>query len=141
MKLDKVFVIEWFLRISISVAFLSAVADRFGLWNESVSAWGNWEKFVTYTQSLLPFLPDFIAPAFAVLATFLEVIFAVLLIVKVKSEMVAAGSGLLLLSFALAMTFSSSIKAPLDYSVYTASAAAFGLALLVERRRDTVNAQ
>ena len=40
----------------------------------------------------------------------------------------ALATGGLLLLFALTMTFSSGIKAPLDYSVYAAAAAAFYLA-------------
>lgn len=39
MKISQITIIEWFLRISLSVGFLSAVADRFGLWPKEVSAW------------------------------------------------------------------------------------------------------
>ena len=41
-------------------------------------------------------------------------------------------SGWLLLIFALAMTFTTGIKAPLDASVFAASAATFSLALIKE---------
>jgi putative oxidoreductase len=40
----------------------------------------------------------------------------------------ALGSGVLLLSFALTMTLALGIKAPLNYSVFAASAGAFFLA-------------
>ena len=43
------------LRIVLGITMLSAVADRFGLWGapgSNVVAWGNWENFVIYTQTL-----------------------------------------------------------------------------------------
>lgn len=42
-------------------------------------------------------------------------------------------SGVLLLFFALAMTFSTSLKGALDYSVFTASAGAFALGAMKEK--------
>ena len=69
------------------------------------------------------------------IATFAETIFAILLLTKYKTRVVAQLSGFLLLSFALSMTFSNSIKAPLDYSVFAASAGAFALSVIVEMNR------
>ncbi len=54
MKTTEQKIVEWFLRIALSLGFLSAVADRFGLWGKEVSAWGNWENFIAYTQKLNP---------------------------------------------------------------------------------------
>ena len=67
--------IKVFLRLSIGIGFLSAVADRFGLYAKEVSAWGNWQAFADYTQQMNPWLPNSIIPALAILATTLEIHF------------------------------------------------------------------
>src|SRR3954470_25006386 len=135
MKLKSEQIIEWFLRISLSAGFLSAVADRFGFWDKAHSAWGNWQTFIDYTQTLNPSFLKPIIPFMGGLATLLETLFAIGLLTRFKTVSMATGSGILLLLFALAMTFSNSVKAPLDYSVFTASAAAFSLAVLCKKRR------
>jgi thiosulfate dehydrogenase (quinone) large subunit len=129
----KVKIIKLFLRISIAAGFLSAVADRFGFWSKEVSAWGNWNNFLNYTQTLNPVVPSSIIPFIAWASTFLEIVFGVCLIGGFKTSLSARLSGWLLLIFAIAMTFSRGIKAPLDYSVFTASAAAFALSLIKEK--------
>ncbi|MEO9021608.1 MAG: DoxX protein [Ginsengibacter sp.] len=129
----KVKMIKLFLRVSIGVGFLSAVADRFGLWSKEVSAWGNWDSFLRYTQKLNPLIPLSLIPLAAWVSTLLEILFGFCLIIGFKTSFFAKLSGWLLLIFALAMTFSVSIKSPLDASVFAASAAAFGLSLLKER--------
>jgi thiosulfate dehydrogenase (quinone) large subunit len=123
---------EWFLRISVSAGFLSAVADRYGLWDKKHSAWGNWESFVAYTGTLNPWFPPDFIPVIGAVATFLEIAFALMLLTTFRTSITAKCSGILLLLFALSMTFSNSIKAPLDYSVFCASAAAFALSELVK---------
>lgn len=122
--------IKLLLRLSIAFGFLSAVADRFGMWGQEVSAWGNWQNFLEYTKLINPWFPDAVIPLIGVVATAAEIIFAILLIVGYKTELIAKLSGLLLLIFALSMTFSTGIKSALDYSVYSASAAAFALSLM-----------
>lgn len=136
MKVKSEQIIEWFLRISLSAGFLSAVADRLGLWDKAHSAWGNWQRFIHYTQSLNPWVPESIIPFIGGLATLLETLFAIGLLTRVKTVLTATGSGILLLLFALAMTLSNSVKAPLDYSVFTASAAAFSLAVLYRNKEN-----
>lgn len=125
--------IKLFLRISIGVGFLSAVADRFGLWRKDVSAWGNWDNFLKYTQKLNPIIPTSLIPFTAWVSTILEILLGVCLIIGFKTSFTAKLSGWLLLIFALAMTFSIGIKAPLDASVFAASAGAFGLSLIKEK--------
>lgn len=125
--------IKFFLRLTIALGFLSAVADRFGLWSKDVSAWGNWENFLTYVQVLNPWVPISVIPAIGIIATALEVIFAICLLVGFKTNLVAKFSGYLLLLFAFAMIITSGFKGVLDYSVLTASAAAFGLSMLKEK--------
>ncbi|MCF1192240.1 DoxX family protein [Mangrovimonas sp. AS39] len=126
-------IIKLFLRLALSTAFLSAVADRFGMWSKDVSVWGNWDSFLEYTQYINPWLPEALIPTIGILATGAEIIFAILLIIGFKTEQTAKWSGFLLLIFALSMTFSSGIKGAFDYSVYTASAAAFALSLMKEK--------
>jgi len=130
MNLKKV---KLFLRTALALSFISAVADRFGLWNESVSVWGSWENFVDYTQVINPWMPDSLISAVAVIATVAEIVFALGLLVGFKTELVARLSGILLLIFALSMTFSTGIKGAFDYSVFSASAAAFALSLMKEK--------
>src|SRR5215469_10017907 len=55
-------------------------------------------------------------------------LFGILLIAGFKIRMASVLSGLLLLSFAMGMVTGLGIKAPLDYSVFSAAAAAFLLA-------------
>lgn len=109
---------------------LSAVADRFGLWPADISAWGNWQSFLDYTGVLNPWIPTILIPFLAILATVAEALFGICVLIGLKTEFFAKLSGILLLIFALAMTFSLSIKAPLDYSVFAASGAAFALSTM-----------
>lgn len=125
--------IKLFLRVAIALSFLSAVADRFGLWSESVSVWGTWDNFVAYTQIINPWIPVSIITAVALTATVAEIVFALALFIGFKTELVAHLSGLLLLLFALSMTFSVGIKGVFDYSVFSASAAAFTLSLMKDK--------
>ncbi|AZA75360.1 DoxX family protein [Chryseobacterium indoltheticum] len=118
---------QLFLRLAISMTMLSAVADRFGLWGDN-SAWGNWENFEKYTQQLTFFLPEMLSTFSAYAATFFEILFPLMLILGFKTKIAAYGSGFLLLVFALSMAIALGIKAPLDYSVWVGSAAAFLLA-------------
>ena len=124
---QKVLFPQLFLRLAIAVTMLSAVADRFGFWGEN-SAWGNWENFEKYTRQLTFFLPEILSTFSAYTATFLEIILPLMLIFGFKTKIAAYGTGFLLLIFALSMTIALGIKAPLDYSVWVGSAAAFLLA-------------
>ncbi len=131
MKITKLF-----LRISLAIAFLSAVADRFGWYPEAISAWGNWKNFVDYTAVLNPWAPAPLIPTLAIFATLLEVVFAIGLLIGFRTELIAKLSGILLLMFGLSMMITSGIKAPLDYSVFTASAAAFALSGMKEKHLE-----
>ncbi len=132
MKISQHKIAEWFLRLSLSAGFLSAVADRFGLWSKSVSAWGNWNNFLAYTKTLIPFASGSLLQIAGGIATALEITFGLALLIPFKTAFFAKCSSVLLLLFALSMTLSTSIKAPLDASVFTASAAAFALSLIVK---------
>lgn len=118
-----------FARIAIALGFLSAVADRFGLWtpllgNENV-VWGNMTNFIAYTCVLIPWVPKLIIPFLAWSATIAEIALGVLLLAGYQQRIVAFLSGVLLLTFGFSMLFFSNVKAPFDYSVFAAAACAF----------------
>jgi uncharacterized membrane protein YphA (DoxX/SURF4 family) len=125
--------VKLFLRLALSLGFLSAVADRFGLWRADISVWGTWQSFVDYTGLINPWLPSPLVSPAAIAATAAELVFGLALLIGFKTELFAKLSGILLLMFALAMTFSLSVKAPFDYSVYAAAAAAFALGTMKEK--------
>lgn len=120
-----------FLRVALAASFLSAVADRFGLWGpagKSSVAWGNFASFEAYTAFLNWFVPHGWIPVLAWVDTLLEVLFGILLFLGIATRLTALVSGALLLLLALAMTFSTGAESALSYSVFTASAGAFLLA-------------
>jgi uncharacterized membrane protein YphA (DoxX/SURF4 family) len=116
------------LRIALAAAFLSAVADRFGLWGpagtEGVS-WGDLAHFNAYVAKLNWFLPASIIPWAGWAATLAESLLAVGLLVGWQLRWIALASATLLLSFAITMFIGLGPKAPLDYSVFTSATAAF----------------
>lgn len=121
------------LRIVLAITMLSAVADRFGIWGAPGSngvAWGNWENFVVYTQTLNSFASKAAAEILGAIATSFEVLLSLLLLFGFKTRIAALGTAFLMLLFALAMAISVSIKAPFDYSVLTSAAAALLLSTI-----------
>ncbi|MFT3794273.1 DoxX family membrane protein [Flavobacterium sp.] len=131
MKSNTLQLAQLFLRIALSVSFLSAVADRFGFWGNPGSpnvVWGNWQNFLDYSNQVNSFIPAALAEPLAIAATILEIVLPVFLLFGYKTKMAAWISGCLLSGFGLAMTISFGVKSPLDYSVFTAAAAAFVLA-------------
>jgi thiosulfate dehydrogenase (quinone) large subunit len=120
-----------FLRVALAVAFLSAAADRFGLWGppgKLAVAWGNFANFEVYTATLNWFLPHSWIPLLAWVDTVLEVLLGALLLLGLATRLTSFASGVLLLLFALAMTFATGTESALSYSVFSASAGAFLLA-------------
>ena len=116
-----------YLRLALGISFLSAVADRFGFWGaygQPNVAWGNYARFVGYTAKLTWFLPAAMIPALAIVSTAAETLFGILLIPGWKTRTTALLSGVLLTSFALAMTVALGVKAPLDFSVFSAAGGA-----------------
>ena len=122
-----------FLRLALAAGFLSAVADRLGLWGPAGTpgvAWGGFDAFLAYTGRLLWFLPGGLVPAVGWAATLFEVTLAVGLVAGVGVRAFALASGLLLTVFAVAMTVALGPEPPLSLSVWTAAAGAFLLASL-----------
>ena len=116
-----------YLRFALGIAFLSAVADRFGFWGRH-SAWGNFSRFTHYTAQVLSFLPASSIPFFAWAATIAEIGLGIALIFGLWLRWTALASALLLLLFAIAMSISFGVNVPLGYSVFSASAGALLLA-------------
>lgn len=127
------FFAEVFLRVALAASFLSAVADRFGMWGapgEPGVAWGAWDPFVEYVALLNWFAPAALHAPLGWIATIAEVIIAIGLLIGWKLRWFALASGGLLMVFAVTMTIATGIKSPLDYSVFTAAAASFLLAAI-----------
>jgi uncharacterized membrane protein YphA (DoxX/SURF4 family) len=119
---------QLFLRLALGVTYLIPGLDRFGVWGPpggNQISWGDWAHFSTYAHQVMGFLPSGLAELLAIVASVSEIIFGVLLLVGLLTRWVALGSGVLLLCFALSMAISFGITAPVNYSVFTASAASF----------------
>jgi uncharacterized membrane protein YphA (DoxX/SURF4 family) len=116
-----------FLRLALGISFLSAVADRFGIWGaygQANVSWGNYARFLDYTAKLNWFLPVAMMPALAIVATVAEVLLGLLLVLGWKTRIAALLSAVLLASFGLTMTMALGIKAPLNFSVFSAAGGA-----------------
>jgi len=109
-------IVRLFARFALGASFLSAVADRFGLWGpygaKNVS-WGNFAHFVEYTGAVTSLFPSSLTVSFAWAATVAETLFGILLIAGFKIRMASVLSGLLLLSFAIGMVTGLGIKTPI----------------------------
>jgi putative oxidoreductase len=128
-----------YLRIALGAAFLSGIADRFGLyWGRNVG-YGNFDGFMRYTAKVNSFMPGYTIPFLAWAATFAELGLGLALILGIWTRWVALASAILLALFGIAMAISFGIKSPLDYSVFSASAGALVLALYQNRKLDSQN--
>jgi uncharacterized membrane protein YphA (DoxX/SURF4 family) len=125
-----------YLRIALGVAFLSGIADRFGLYGKNVG-YGNFDGFMRYTAQVNSFMPAFSIPFLAWAATLAEFGLGAALIIGIWPRWVGLGSAVLLALFGIAMAISFGIKSPLDYSVFSASAGALVLALHQSRESKT----
>lgn len=122
---------QLYARLSLGSAFLSAVADRFGLWGPPGApnaVWGSFGRFVEYTVSVNPYAPPALVPALAIAATVCELLFGIALVLGIGTRYIAIASAILLAIFAVALSTSVGIKKAFDFSVFTASAAAMLLA-------------
>ena len=127
-----------YARTALGAAFLSGIADRFGLyWGRNVG-YGNFDGFMRYTAEVNSFMPPATIPFLAWAATAAELFLGIALIVGIWPRWVAIGSALLLVMFGIAMAVSFGIKSPLDHSVFSASAGCVLLALY-QNRKPVVN--
>jgi hypothetical protein len=74
----------WLVRVALAAAFLSAVADRLGIWGppgtEGV-AWGNVANYEKYVAQLNWYLPVRLVSVVGWIATVCEIVFAVGLLI------------------------------------------------------------
>src|SRR3954464_3937062 len=122
-----------FLRLALGGGFLSAVADRFGLWGPPGAknvAWGDFAHFTQYTGQVNPWAPAALIPPLAWAATGAELVLGVALILGLFTRWAALLGGILLLLFAGGMSLGLGLKAPWNASVPAAAAAAFALVVL-----------
>jgi putative oxidoreductase len=117
-----------YARVALAGAFLSGIASRFGLWGKDVG-YGNFANFMRYTAEVNSFMPAVTIPFLAWASTVAELVLGVALLLGIVRRWVALGSAVLLAMFGVAMAISFGIKSPLDYSVFSASAAALLLGL------------
>jgi uncharacterized membrane protein YphA (DoxX/SURF4 family) len=124
-----------FLRLALGLSFLSALADRFGLWGAfgrpNVS-WGTFARFVMYTGKLNWFLPEGLIPPLAIIATCAEGLLGLCLVIGWHTRTAALLSGILLTLFGVTMAVALGVKAPLDFSVFSAAGGAFLLATCMD---------
>jgi uncharacterized membrane protein YphA (DoxX/SURF4 family) len=127
-----------FARVALAVGFLSAVADRFGLWGPPGAtnvAWGDFSRFTAYAEKVNPWATAALVPAIAWGATLAEIALGLLLLVGWRVKWVGLASGVLLLLFALGMTFGTGVKTAFDASVFAAAAVGFLLYAWAEPSR------
>ncbi|MBB5330326.1 DoxX family protein [Tunturiibacter gelidoferens] len=110
------------LRIGLGVGFLSAVADRLGLWGafgQPNVEWGTFSRFLEYTHTLNWYLPDAMILPLGIIASGAEILLGFLLLVGWRTRVTALLSALLMLVFGAAMTLALGVKAPLNFAVLT----------------------
>lgn len=115
-------------RVALGAGFLSAVADRLGLWGPPGAAgiaWGSFDRFLAYAETLNPWFPGAWIPAVGVAVTAAEVVLGLGLLVGWRTRALGAAAGLLLLLFGIGMTAGTGLKSALDASVFAAAAAGF----------------
>lgn len=121
-----------FARLALAAAFLSAVADRFGLWGPPGTpnvGWGNFESFTAYVHVLAPYLSGVLVDIAAWGATIIEILLGVALLVGIALRWVSFASAATLIVFGLSMFVFSGFETPFSASVFTAAAAALLLGL------------
>jgi len=116
------------LRFALGITFLTPVSDRLGIlgpMGERNIEWGNWESFIDYTTTLMPFMDRPMVNVMGGIATVVELIIGILLIVGYKTKYAAISSCILTLIFILSMTLFKGIKAPINYAVFVTCASSF----------------
>ncbi|POZ63227.1 MauE/DoxX family redox-associated membrane protein [Chromobacterium alticapitis] len=132
-----------FARFALAAAFLSAVADRLGLWGKMGDlgvSWGNMDNFYRHVAKLSPWAPAPLIPALAWLVDILEAVLGVFLLLGVQLRRTAWASAALLLLFAISMAAFQSLKLSLNFSVLTCSACAFLVYLASQPQADAKRA-
>jgi uncharacterized membrane protein YphA (DoxX/SURF4 family) len=122
-----------FTRLALGLAFLSAIADRFGLLGGPGSpnvSWGALTPYQNYVATLNPFVPVALIPVLGWIATLSEIVAGVLLVVGFRIREAALLSAFLLLAFGVGMSMGTGFKRALDFSVFAASGGSALLAIM-----------
>ncbi|MFD2513355.1 DoxX family membrane protein [Pontibacter locisalis] len=120
-----------FLRITLALTLLSAVADRLGLWGEPDTQnvmWGSWFAYEGYVHQLIPFLSEGFSDKLALAVTVLEIALGAMLLFGVKVRWAAIGTGTLTMLLAITISMATGIKEPINKAMFVVSAASFLLA-------------
>src|SRR3954467_11107380 len=83
------------MRMALAAGFLSAVADRFGLWGPIGTpggSWGGFSLFLDYTATILPFLPTPHVVVAGWTSTVAEIVLGVALLAGVRVRLAALAS-------------------------------------------------
>ncbi|GAA4312024.1 hypothetical protein GCM10023149_07230 [Mucilaginibacter gynuensis] len=118
-------------RLALGIGFILPVMDRLGLMGAPGSkgvTWGDWQHFVSYTNTLVPFLNNSLAGIMGLIATIAEAVFGICLIVGFKIKWMALGAAFLTLTFGLCMAAFINVGAPFGYPVFVFTGAALLLA-------------
>lgn len=124
---------QLYLRLALGTGFLVLALDRVGVWGAYGGAnvsWGDWQHFSAYAHQVMRFLPYAAAEVLAIMASIGEFAFGILLITGLYTRQAAAGSALLTFFFAVSMAISFGITSPINYSVFSVSAASLALVCL-----------
>jgi uncharacterized membrane protein YphA (DoxX/SURF4 family) len=123
---------QFYLRIALGTGFFLLGLDRLGAWGPHGRpwvSWGDWQHFSAYAHQVMSFLPYTLAGMLAVLATIVEITGGFLLLMGLFTRWAAYSCSLLTFCFAVAMAISGGITSPIDYSVFSVSAACWLLAI------------
>jgi len=116
----RVVAINTVVRILLGAMFAGSVADRFGLLGApgaSGVSWGSYSAFTDYTRSLVPEALDWSAPTLAAIATALETLCGIGLILGIAAKTTARVATALLIGFAAAMWTSVGFDEMCSYGV------------------------
>jgi len=126
-----------FSRVALALAFLSGIASRFGWYGRDVG-YGNFQNFVKYTAEVNSFMPVSTIPFLAWAATAAELGLGIALLAGIWPKWIALATAALLMLFGTAMAISFGVRSPLDYSVFSAMAAALLLAVYEAHREEEI---
>ena len=130
---DKFKIPQLLLRWALGITFLTPVCDRLGILGQSGTGnieWGNWGNFIDYTTTLMPIFNRPLVNIMGGVATVAELLISVFLIIGFKTRYAALGACMITLTFIVFMTLSVGVQKPINYGVFTASAAGFLLSFI-----------
>ena len=130
---DKFRIPQLLLRCALGITFLTPVCDRLGILGKPGTGnieWGNWENFINYTATLMPIFNRPLVNIMGGIATVAELLIAIFLIVGIKTRNAALGASLITFTFIVFMTLSVGVQKPINYGVFTASAAGLLLSFM-----------